>query len=362
MADSEGFTPYFFAVRNGSTKIMKLLSQRKSFNLLEEINADLIFNAASCQNVQVLEEIFCNSNEKTKEKALNELNTVSNLGSPLHGAVFSKDITCVKFLLQLDKINVNIRDQDGVTPLHVAIGLRNEYLVDLLIESGAEVDEEILNLTVVSEDNKLFEKFLLILNQKVDFEERKLELKGNDVSKIQEFDQSFSSVKEELENLKTQGNEKLKAGNILEAVEKYSSAQDKGENLVSRGEETLKSLYFPVFKESHGIKLKSLKELLAIILSNKSMALLSMKDPTKVNQAKDTAERAIVLNPDYHKAWHRLATCYMKLEMYADAAQKFYDVYSKLAQDSPERAVYFKLFQDAVKKGKAQHKRSQSER
>jgi len=54
---------------------------------------------------------------------------------PLHHAIHNEDAPMAKLLLSAPRIDVNCRDGDGKTPLHIAAAKNNIELVRLLLET-----------------------------------------------------------------------------------------------------------------------------------------------------------------------------------------------------------------------------------
>jgi ankyrin repeat protein len=59
----------------------------------------------------------------------------------LFSAVRSGDLTIVKSLIKKG-LDVNIRDEDGISPIHYAVVLGHNHIAQLLIESGADVNTQ----------------------------------------------------------------------------------------------------------------------------------------------------------------------------------------------------------------------------
>ncbi len=99
-----------------------------------------LHNAIWSGNIQEVQ--FC-LNEKTN------MNLQDNTGrTPLHVAMYKGNIEIIKILLQhcaqhkdskfYDSPNINLQDRNGNTPLHVAAFMGNIDFVKLLLKSGAK--------------------------------------------------------------------------------------------------------------------------------------------------------------------------------------------------------------------------------
>ena len=82
-----------------------------------------------------------------KNGDINEIMKQINLGSnvdfpaddgctPLHYAVFAEKIETVRFLIDINA-TVNAQNKKGISPLHMAANSGNEFLICILLESGA---------------------------------------------------------------------------------------------------------------------------------------------------------------------------------------------------------------------------------
>ncbi|MBU4334196.1 MAG: ankyrin repeat domain-containing protein, partial [Candidatus Omnitrophica bacterium] len=74
------------------------------------------------------------------------LTTKDEIGkSPLHWAAGKNQLEIIKVLLDEYNIDVNIRNANNGTPLHVAASQANPKAAIILIEHGAEIDARTLN-------------------------------------------------------------------------------------------------------------------------------------------------------------------------------------------------------------------------
>ena len=65
------------------------------------------------------------------------INAVDNRGwTPLHSAVYTKDVDIVKLLINNDNVDVNIVNNHGRTPLHLAALMGYAEITKLLLDTG----------------------------------------------------------------------------------------------------------------------------------------------------------------------------------------------------------------------------------
>jgi ankyrin repeat protein len=72
-----------------------------------------------------------------------DINTQDSKGTLLHHAIDAGKIEIVNFLLSQPDVDVNaIEKYHDLTPLHFAVAMQNEKIVEALLEKGAKVDEK----------------------------------------------------------------------------------------------------------------------------------------------------------------------------------------------------------------------------
>jgi ankyrin repeat protein len=90
---------------------------------------------------------------------------------PLHEAILKGDSQSIKLLLNNPDLDINQADDDGVTPLHLAVDRKNELLIAALIEKGAYVHNQDkigitpLHLAVLHDSLKITDRLLKSLEQ-----------------------------------------------------------------------------------------------------------------------------------------------------------------------------------------------------
>ncbi|MCF6202038.1 MAG: ankyrin repeat domain-containing protein, partial [Hydrogenimonas sp.] len=64
----------------------------------------------------------------------------SNGWQPLHEALFSQNAKKVKSLVEKGGCDIDAQSKAGISPLHIAVKVRNLNLVNYLLDHGADVD------------------------------------------------------------------------------------------------------------------------------------------------------------------------------------------------------------------------------
>jgi ankyrin repeat protein len=98
-------------------------------------NADgktLLHIAAECGYTQIAEKLI----EEEASLNVKDLNGCS----PLHLAVANGHIETVFVLIDYNEMNLNATDHSGRTALHRAVQKRNATMVEILINSGADLN------------------------------------------------------------------------------------------------------------------------------------------------------------------------------------------------------------------------------
>lgn len=136
--DKEGFTPIFSAISVNSLEMTKALLRYKRGWQKVQMKMKLSHLAATQPTCDILE---CLNKEGLSIHE--EDNSVSPMQSdrayPIHYAAFKASSACLKYLID-QKINVNIQDARGSSPLHLAVTSNSEPCVKILCEGGADVD------------------------------------------------------------------------------------------------------------------------------------------------------------------------------------------------------------------------------
>mgnify|MGYP001064038636 CR=1 FL=1 len=101
------------------------------FCLIKQILMDKLYQAAQSGNLNLI--------KISLKRTININMPNSQNWTLLHFACFGRQQEIVQFLID-KQANLNARTSDGVTPLHLAAQVGNEFLIAILIEAGAIVD------------------------------------------------------------------------------------------------------------------------------------------------------------------------------------------------------------------------------
>ena len=131
---TDGETALIMAVRNGNINCAELL-----------IKSGTDVNITKTKGTSALEHAINNRYVDLVRKLI-AAGADANIASKplLVTSVKAGNFDSVQELLKLDT-DVNIRDKDGNTPLITAVDIRNEAIVQLLLEKGAEVNNRVMD-------------------------------------------------------------------------------------------------------------------------------------------------------------------------------------------------------------------------
>lgn len=135
--DKGRYTPLHLAVQ-GDERILHALLKHEDVDVNfrnEDDNTPLHYFCAKFRSPNVKEPFTLFMDKKVNINAQNK-----NGETPLHKAIFNTSVRLlIADLLVNNGASVNILNQTGETPLHYAVWLGREDLVDLLLQSGADV-------------------------------------------------------------------------------------------------------------------------------------------------------------------------------------------------------------------------------
>ena len=134
LASSNGTTPLMIAAKKGLVEIVQLL-------LAMDVEVDAVN-----EDDQTALGRACYKQASVVRMLLTEAAANPNLGTPLHLALFYRDVEIVELLLGDCRVDVNLKDKAGQSPLHVAIGPP----LNLLGGSGAPY--EVISLLLARND------------------------------------------------------------------------------------------------------------------------------------------------------------------------------------------------------------------
>lgn len=129
-ADVDGYTPLHYASKGGHTKVVRLLLACGADFSARSASGKLPINLAHHEETKKVMVKF--------KKILDESST--KLESPLHLAIKTGDSLALLYLVDLH--DVNKKDSEGITPLHLAAQLGKIESVMALLERDADIDAE----------------------------------------------------------------------------------------------------------------------------------------------------------------------------------------------------------------------------
>lgn len=139
--DATKSTPLHFAAANGDIRMVQLLLQcdAKAAYIRDEDGLSTIHVAANAGHLKIIEQVleYCPDSMGLKN------NTGRNF---FHVAVEKKNLEVVKYVLRSPWLTelVDAQDDDGNTPLHLAVISRNKKMVQVLL-SCASVNASVMN-------------------------------------------------------------------------------------------------------------------------------------------------------------------------------------------------------------------------
>ncbi len=128
-ADTSGRTPLSVAIAQGNERIVKLLLDWEMAQTKYGVkcHGKLLFEAVELRHVRIVELLLA------CDKIDANLANIDGM-TPLHAAVRNSDEVITKLLLSRKDINANSADKKGKTPLSVAVAQGHEQAVKLLLD------------------------------------------------------------------------------------------------------------------------------------------------------------------------------------------------------------------------------------
>lgn len=127
--DVEGETPLSLSCASGQTDVVSyLLESGASPNTQSSSSSFPVHRSAMSGDLESLKQLV---------KSGAAVNAPSDLGTPLHCAAGSGHIECVKYLLK-QNVDMEIPDENGVTPLMASVACGDTQTMNLLLEAGAD--------------------------------------------------------------------------------------------------------------------------------------------------------------------------------------------------------------------------------
>ena len=133
-----GRTPLFWVVMNGETELVRLLLQAGADgNAADRYGATPLTFAAESGSVEIAEALL--SAGADVNPVPSTLPTLYDGNTPLLAAMNGRNPMAMVALLIQRGVDVNLKDEHGTAPLHLAIHSGHGDLARLLIEAGADV-------------------------------------------------------------------------------------------------------------------------------------------------------------------------------------------------------------------------------
>ena len=381
--DANGMTPLYLACHAGKWKCVVELLPKANLDELyvsREVGATLTHAAVSSRVVEcarVLLDTF------TEPQLAQQFSTRTKSGATVfHWAIAYSETSDIRtkmvtLLLSKSAIGIDVKDDDGLSPMSVASSLGDAQVVRALLEAGSKVSPEDVACCVetnrvsdivaqvfvptlgIERVKELVETKLVGAHDETPLESAAhLEMRESydylydvvcrrspadkdafyssvvDAKKLaeQRAKQSRSDALERASELKVEGNALFKKENYEDALDYYE-----------RGAKELRddSVFHEHFK-GHLV-------LLGELCGNASLACTRMSKP---DEAMRYALEAKEANPT-PKALNRLGLAHASREEHAEAAQAYWDAFTA-TDDASQKAKFKRLFTTQVAKGKKQ--------
>jgi ankyrin repeat protein len=146
--DYKGNTPLFYSIIEDKIEYFEILMKEKeiSYDITNDAGMNIFHLSCYYNRNKILSFLLKN------DKLNNLLNSTSSNGfTPLHYCVISNSISCLTLLLN-QKVNVNIQDENGDTPLHLAFKKNNFQFIYYL--------SVLANLNLSNKNNEILKNLM----------------------------------------------------------------------------------------------------------------------------------------------------------------------------------------------------------
>ncbi|CAG9310654.1 unnamed protein product [Blepharisma stoltei] len=134
VVDSVGMTPIYVAVHAGSFNVTEFLHNYKDgYTKIPGSKCKLIHLACRHQDTKILEFLHANGHD------LWDFDNEVDRESVYHYAALDGAVNCIDYLVSKN-IAIDRQDSRGLTPLHIAVGVKNLAVIKKLCEAGAKLD------------------------------------------------------------------------------------------------------------------------------------------------------------------------------------------------------------------------------
>lgn len=136
--DQKGNTPLLSAAKNNHLKVVKFLISEGADSAVQDNEGDNVFLIAAKNGYLKIIDFFAHD-MKNKKIDLSTIKDANN-NTLLHLAAANDHIKLLKYLVYFHDFDLEAKNNDGNTPLDIALEMENNNLVENLIQLGAKVD------------------------------------------------------------------------------------------------------------------------------------------------------------------------------------------------------------------------------
>ena len=368
LKDSEGRTPLMSACSadNASECVKFLLTENTAAKAT--VNEDsngirAVHMAASLNNGDSLKFIL--------EFGKVDPDSPSSAGTPLHWAAgHSSTIETCKILLETKKVDVNARDPQGSTPIIIASLRGKPEIVQLLCESGSDLNVFAYNLSALGAAAVSGSKSCCEILLKYGGDQ--LCLSRDPIEHLLPVEVAAHAGNDEIVNFlaKKSGLGTIDATKYIKDIQTAHQEKVQKENEVisladaeaTRYKEEGNALYASksyeeaIARYQLALNDKSSNKIKAQIYCNMSACYFKLN---KFEEAKKYAEKAKVEDPKFLKSYYRLGQVYSELKDHENAAKQYWDAYN-VGKSTTEGPQYLQLFNKEIEMGKKAYAKQQS--